>query len=306
MEKESISKKLARFNWCDKRFYPYIEKVLMRLPEEVCFDRVLNDLNLDIVSFEKAVGVFYPLTNSIKKLIVLNGAVLKKPDFQIIHTIAHEIAHKIIEKGESGLYEKEAEELLVQWGFQEEVEKADYTKTWLEGGGYKVGYEWAEKQKDLSEFEEFYDEWNEGELDPERWDELFHIADPLSIAAEMGVLGEPIDTSKIPEPENAVVDLDGSHDRGIVHGIMKYLKEKKQRALGRVDKAELTQSERDELFWMILREVWQKSERLHDNRIHQLTWEYSEKYPEIKAFTEAIMGIGELLEELDQKGGEPD
>ncbi len=171
MERELIVKKLSRFNFCDRRFFPYIEKVLARLPGEIC-QSVLDDLSFTMVSFEDAVGTFYPLPSEVKALIVLSGEVLKEPEFQIIHTIAHELAHKVIGKGESGLYEKEAEELLVKWGFQEEVQKVNYARTWLEGGGYKIGYEWASKQPDLSQFEEFYTEWDEGKLDEDRWEEF--------------------------------------------------------------------------------------------------------------------------------------
>lgn len=185
MEKEFISKKILRFNQCDTQLFPYIEKVLMRLPEEIC-GSLLDDLNFDLVSFGEALGRFYELPTEIRKLIVLNEKVLKEPEFQIIHTIAHEI----IGKGESGLYEKEAEEQLVKWGFQEEVGKVDYAKTWLESAGYEVGYKWAAKQSNLDGFEYFFNEWDQGKLDAGRWDELYYEADTTSILHEMGEIEE--------------------------------------------------------------------------------------------------------------------
>jgi hypothetical protein len=304
MEKEVISKKLSRFGRCNRGFFPYIEKVLMRLPEEIC-QSFLDDPSFDMVSFKDALGMFCPFSSEIKALIILNGDILKEPEFQIIHTIAHEIAHKVIGKGESGLYEKEAEELLVKWGFQEEVEKVDYARTWLEGGGYKTGYEWAAKQDDLRRFEEYYDEWDQGKLFGERWDELFYEADPLSIQHEMGQLAEGTevkaedDLSKI--PSKTVIDFDGSHERGIVYGIMSYLKKKKENALKNLSGPELSQSELDELFWLKLKEAVLACERIFDNRIAPVTFDYSEKYPAINGFRHFLIEVGGLLEELGKR-----
>ncbi len=113
MANPSIRNRILRFNWCDSRFYPYIEKVLSRLPEEIAFKEVLDDLTFDIVSFgSDAAGIFYPLSHPARRLIVLHESLLRAAEFQIIHTIAHELAHKVVEKGHTGLYEKEAEELL--------------------------------------------------------------------------------------------------------------------------------------------------------------------------------------------------
>jgi hypothetical protein len=305
MEKEFISKKLSRFNWCDERFFPYMEKVLSRLPEEIC-QSILDDLSFDIVSFEKANGIFYPLSSEIKELIVLDGGILKQPEFRIIYTIAHELAHKVIGKGETGLYEKEAEELLVKWGFQEEVEKADYARTWMEGGGYDTGYKWAAKQTDLSSFEEFYEEWEQGKLDEQGWQELFYEADPLSIMYEMGRIDEGINTktaddlSKIPVPPKTVID-DGSYEKGIVYGIMGFLKKKKQEILRNLSKPELSESEKDELFWITLKGALLVCERLYDSRIQLVTWQYAEKYPEINAFRHALIEVEGLLEELEKR-----
>jgi hypothetical protein len=306
MQRESIAKKMSRFNRCDERFYPYIEKVLIRLPEEICFESVLDDLNFEIVSFGEWFGGFCQLPTPIKNLIVLNEDILRQPEFQVIHTIAHEVAHKIIGKGESGLYEKEAEELLVKWGFQEEVEKADYARTWLEGGGYKIGYEWAAKQPDLSRFEDFYDEWEQGKLDEGRWEELYYEADTDSIAYEMGQMDEGVDIktaddlSKIPVPPKTVID-DGSYGKGVIYGIMGFLKKKKQEVLRNLSKPELSESEKDELFWITLKEALLSCNRLYDQRIQLVTWHYGERYPEIKAFQDALLQVGTLLEEKGRR-----
>jgi hypothetical protein len=305
MEKELISKKLLRFSQCDMRFFPYVEKTLMRLPDEICRS-FLDDFNFDMVSFGEAWGRFYELPAETKKLIILNEGILKEPEFIIIHTIAHEIAHKIVGKGESGLYEKEAEELLVKWGFQEESEKADYSRTWLESEGYETGYKWAAKQSDLEKFEEFYDEWDKGKLDEERRDQLYYEADVASILYEMGQLNGKIETKTSDDPTGilippkTVVD-DGSLDRGVIFGIMGYLKKKKKDTLRRLNKSELSEREKDDLFWMTLKEALFACERLFDSRIQLLTWRYAEMHPEIRVFKDHLIEIGELLDRLEKR-----
>jgi len=296
MQQESIAKKVSRFKFCNERFYPYIEKVLIRLPEEICFESVLDDLNFEIISFGEALGRFYPLRTQVKNLIILNEDILKQPEFQIIYTIVHGIAHKIIGKGESELYEREAEELLVRWDFQEEVEKANYAKAWLEDGGYEIGYKWAAKQSDLGKFEEFYDEWEQGKLDEQGWYELFYRANIDSIIAEM-------DTEVIKSEEKLVqtgpkaIQNDDSYNQSIVSGIMGFLKKKKHDMLKSLNKSDLSESERDALFWITLKEAFLSCEKLFDQRIYLVTRQYIEKYPEIDAFQNALIKVGTLLEE---------
>jgi hypothetical protein len=56
----------------------------------------------------------------------------------------------------------------------------------IESDSWEVGYGWGERQQDLSEFEEFYDEWNEGRLSQERLLKLFKVADVDIILNEAG------------------------------------------------------------------------------------------------------------------------
>jgi hypothetical protein len=304
MENASITKRLSRFNWCDKRFYPYIEKVLMRLPKEICFGQILDDLEFDIVSFgDNWNGCFLLFRGKIDKLVILSETLLGKPEYEIIHAIAHEIAHKIIGRGETGLYEKEAEDLVVKWGFQQESQKVAYSRPELENEGYKIGYEWAKRQSNISRFEQFFDEWNMGELSKDRWDELYESADPASIVIEMN---RSVNSSKDLDPADAVrtemknlrLSLlnDGSYENGIVNGVMGFLQNKKQHVWRALSTPELSGSEKNELFWKTLKEGLTVFQRLYD----QETWEvfhiYAAKYPEVKAFQDALKDLDELLE----------
>ncbi len=161
-----MDKRITRFKLCDYRFYPYLEKVLERLPGEVKED-VLNNKTLEILSDEDILEAYVSqneFDNPIKTLLYLNAKILKEPDHRIIHTIAHEIANYVLRDGETVFYEKEAEDLLINWGFEEEVHAVRYDQAMAKSEGYKLGYEWAKKQDKeylLQHFGLYFDEWND-------------------------------------------------------------------------------------------------------------------------------------------------
>jgi hypothetical protein len=175
---------------------------------------------------------------AIDSFVVLNESMLNLPECEIIHNIVCEIARKITKKGESDLDGKETEELLVNWGFKKEVGEAKYQRPILEVEGYQIGYEWAKKQKDLSKFEEFYNEWNEGRLGRERLEELVYVADTFSILYETGFFeGKSVnlldEDDFLEIPKDATFD-NGSLNKGIVWGVMGFLKEKKRKTEERI------------------------------------------------------------------------
>jgi len=161
-----MDKRITRFKLCDYRFYPYLEKVLERLPEEIK-EEVLNNKALQILSHEDVLEAYVSrneFDNPVKTLLSLNAKILKEPDHQIIHTIAREIANYVLRDRETFLDEKEAEDLLVNWGFEEEVNAVRYDQAMTKSEGYKLGYEWAKKQDKeylLQHFGLYYDEWND-------------------------------------------------------------------------------------------------------------------------------------------------
>ena len=117
----SIKQRVARFTHCDPNFYPYIEKVLRRLPKAVRITQVLDDLSFEIVTFGDTNGQFFLLPDPTHSLLVLNRSLLKQPESVIIYTIARQLAHKTIGKRDTVLYAKEADELLIKWGFDDEA-----------------------------------------------------------------------------------------------------------------------------------------------------------------------------------------
>lgn len=226
----NMDKRILRFKCCDSEFYPYLWKVLKRLPEEIRED-ILNNKSLQIFSyndFHEKYGFYDQFADLTRDIVYLNEIILKMPEIDLIHTIAHELAHYVDGGGRTGLYEKEAEELLEKWGFNKEVEAVQYSKSIAESAGYKAGYEWAKKQgeENLNPFQEYYEEWDMGCLSSERWENLIYEADPDSILDEMGMLVEPEELSEHELNKNKVLDI-MSFDKGIVWGIMCYLKEQK-------------------------------------------------------------------------------
>jgi hypothetical protein len=121
----------------------------------------------------------------------------------------------------------------VKWGFKKKDDEMKYGMSILEGEGYEIGYEWAKKQRDLSKFEEFYDQWNEGRLDKERLEELVYVADTFSILYETGFFeGKSVnfldEDDFLEIPKDATFNS-GSLNKGIVWGVMGFLKEKKRK-----------------------------------------------------------------------------
>lgn len=161
-----MDKRMNRFKLCDLRFYPYIGRIIERLPEEVR-ETVLNDMSFQILTdddiFEACV-LRYEFRAPVRNLVYLNTKILKEPDHQIIHTIASEIAHYILKKQGTHEWERKVDDLLIKWGFGKEVEAVRYDQTISESKGYKIGYDWAKKQNHdylMQHFGLYYDQWND-------------------------------------------------------------------------------------------------------------------------------------------------
>jgi hypothetical protein len=159
-------------------------------------------------------------------IVYLNARILKTPEPEIIYTIAHELAHYVVGKGKTGLYEKEAEGMVLKWGFVMESEIFDYDRPILESGGHDIGYKWASKQKDQDlkdKFGQYFEDWNNDRLSEEQIELLYYDIDTTSIIAEMGQLEDGRDINE--GSEKPMIMNDGSIDRGIIWGVMGRLKE---------------------------------------------------------------------------------
>lgn len=156
---------LQRFTHCDSRFHTYIAKVFARMPREVT-ERLLNDRGFQILAgddFIQECVLRYEFETPVKKLVYLNTKMLMEPEHWLTYAIAHEAARYVIGEGDAEAVEKRAEELLVEWGFEEELEAFRYDTVIADSEGYMVGYEWARRQSRdyvLRHFELYFDEWN--------------------------------------------------------------------------------------------------------------------------------------------------
>ena len=161
-----MTQRIQRFKLCDLRFHPYIKRVIERLPEDVR-EIVLNDMSFQILTDDEifeALVLRYEFGAPVRHLVYLNTKILREPDHQIIHTIAFEIAHFILKKQGTEMWERKLGNLLIEWGFGKEVEAVRYDEAISKSKGYKIGYDWAQKQNlDYlrQHFGLYFDQWND-------------------------------------------------------------------------------------------------------------------------------------------------
>jgi predicted hydrocarbon binding protein len=184
-----MDQRLARFKFCDSRFFPHLEKAMDRLPDKVKED-VLNNEAFQILADEDALDTCvrrYAFDRPAETLIYLNPKILIEPEHIIICIIAYEIAHTVLCESEPEPSEKAVEGLLIDWGFEKEVKALRYERAIAQSEGYKAGYNWARRQsKDylMQHFSLYFDEWNEkglGSLSREELETLYRQAETGSI-----------------------------------------------------------------------------------------------------------------------------
>ena len=192
----------SRFTYCDKRFYPYLDKVLSQVPDDLC-EEILGDQNLQLISDEDipvAKSRSFNFHHPVSYLILLNTAILKQPVSEITFAIANEFAGYLASKVSPTAEEqtKRVKRLLVEWEFIMDLERIRPPDPIEESDGYKIGMEWAKKQKldDLLwNYKEYFDEWYEERISPERFEQLYIDVAPFSILEQMGKEREGEDAS---------------------------------------------------------------------------------------------------------------
>jgi len=219
---------MQQFKNCDSRFYPHIEKVLERLPKEVT-EKLRNDTGFTILAGDDLLVlcvVRYKFDEPVKRLVYLNTKLLMEPEHQLIYTIAYEIARYVDGEGDAEVVEKKAENLLIKWGFEEELEAYRYDTAIAESEGYRIGYEWAKKQSRdyvLRHFELYFDEWNKKglrKMSKEQF-EMIHARAETMIRDEAGAIPQKVDK----EHKRAPAEGDLSCAEAIIAGIMTAVKE---------------------------------------------------------------------------------
>ncbi len=192
----------SRFTYCDKRFYPYLDKVLGQIPDDLG-EGILTDQNLELISDEDilvAKSRNFNFHQPISYLIYLNTAILKQPVSEITFAIAKEFAGYLTFKVSPTAEEqdKKLKRLLVEWEFIMDLDRIRPPDPIEESDGYQIGLEWARRQKldDLLwNYKEYFDEWYEERISPERFEQLYIDVAPFSILEQMGKKGEGAEAS---------------------------------------------------------------------------------------------------------------
>jgi hypothetical protein len=153
-----------RFHHCDQRFYPHIETVLNRLPREIKA-KILTDRDFQIMAhdgFQDSCVQRRRFVPPAQTLVYLNTKLLREPEHFIHLAIASQIAFYVAGKDQEA-ETKEAEALLRNWGFTDELNAVRFDQQVAKSEGFRVGYGWAKGQnKDYlrKHFGLYLDAWN--------------------------------------------------------------------------------------------------------------------------------------------------
>jgi len=230
-----MDERLKRFRACDHRLYPYIDKVLGRLPEAVK-EQVLNDASFQVMSMYEKISRFCLFDASVEKLAILKERILTLPEYECIFTIAYKIAQYCIENEEAGSWRKEVEKQLISWDFEKEMELVKYHRGLYESIEFDVGYLWAKDKEDKFMwvvYEECFDllpHWDQGTLSEEEWNTLFKALKPKEVLYTMGWVPR---MSQPDRGEPARKMDEKLTQMAIVYGIMSRMKEIKFRKEGK-------------------------------------------------------------------------
>ena len=236
-----MDERLRRFKDCDHRLYPYIDKVLKRLPEEVK-EQVLSDSSFQFVSMYENISRFCLFNTSTRSMAILKEKILMLPEYECLFTIAYKIAQYYTEKGEITSWREKLEEQLVTWGFEKERELVKYHRSLYESIEFDIGYLWAKEKEDKFMWVVYGDclahltAWDYGTLSEGQWDTLFKSLKPKEVMYKIGWIPKIIQPDKT-DPQGGMSDTLAK--RAVVYGIMSRLKEIK---LGKEEGGEIKQN----------------------------------------------------------------
>jgi hypothetical protein len=157
----------ARFQHCDQRFFPYLEKVFSRLPGEITSE-LLESTKFQIVAsddFHDACVLSRGFSAPLQTLVYVNTKILKEAEHMILLAIASQVAFFVAGRNGQEVPSREAEELLKNWGFTEELDAVRYDQTVAQTESFRIGYNWARHQdKDylLTHFGLYRESWGTG------------------------------------------------------------------------------------------------------------------------------------------------
>ncbi len=119
-----MEKMQNRFQHCDQRILPYIEEVLNRLPRKITSE-LLENTDFQIVAsddFQDACVLSCRFPSPLQTLVYVNTKILKEAEHMILLAIASQVAFFMAGKDGNEVQSREAEDLLKEWGFTEELD----------------------------------------------------------------------------------------------------------------------------------------------------------------------------------------
>ena len=160
-----MDERISRFQFCDTWLYPYLERVFLRLPENLR-EEILNNEGFQIISnatLPDICGHCFQFDKPLTFLVYLNPALALQPDHRLECSIAMELANYVAIKEQSNGGPQRIQELLVGWGFENEVNAVCFCSAVAGSKAFRNGYKWARKQNEdylMLHFGIYYDEWN--------------------------------------------------------------------------------------------------------------------------------------------------
>ena len=160
-----MDERLSRFQFCDAWLYPYLDRVLLRLPANLR-EEILNNEGFQIFSnaaLPDICGQCFQFDQPLTFLVYLNPALVLQPDHRLECGIAMELANYVAIREQSNGDPQRIQELLMSWGFGNEVNAVCFCSAVAGSKAFRDGYEWARKQNEdylMLHFGIYYDEWN--------------------------------------------------------------------------------------------------------------------------------------------------
>jgi hypothetical protein len=154
-----------RFGHLDSRFFPYVERVLDRVPPGVREDILKRD-EFQLIAdegFLEQCTLRLTFEPPVRSFCYLNTKILREPDHRILLAVASQMAFYCCSRERPEPECRDAEEVLKKWGFQEELDAVRRDEIIAESEGYQVGYKWAKRQNKeylVQHFGLYFDQWN--------------------------------------------------------------------------------------------------------------------------------------------------
>lgn len=154
-----------KFQHLDSRLLPYLEIVVKRLPAELR-DNILEQDDFQLIAddgfLDKCI-LRQTFKRPFQTLSYINTKILKEPDHRIILAIASQVAFYFCSKEKPEPECQDAEEMLNQWGFKEELNSVRYDEMVAQSDAYQAGYRWAKRQNKgylRQHFGLYFEQWN--------------------------------------------------------------------------------------------------------------------------------------------------